>query len=148
MANNKWNDTNWQRTLTKILVQRLGELVQSWWDLQPLLEDPSLPLNTNNLWPFHKPMQIFLWRQSTSNPKLLCTFLEQWIHHLLLNKTHNQSLKQLHLNFTNIFKAIHIYICMGKVQLPLKEVLHLRLTSFNNLAVGLDNYMSRMHTKN
>ena len=70
--------------LTKVLVQSLGELVQSRRNLQPLLENSLLPLNLNSLRPLHEPVQIPLRRQRPSDPKLLRTLLEQRIHHLLL----------------------------------------------------------------
>lgn len=70
--------------LTKVLVQSLGELVQSRRNLQPLLENSLLPLNLNSLRPLHEPVQIPLRRQRPSDPELLRTLLEQRIHHLLL----------------------------------------------------------------
>jgi len=40
-----------QSFITQILVQSLGELVQGWWNLQPLLENPLLPLDADHLRP-------------------------------------------------------------------------------------------------
>lgn len=73
-------------TLTEVFVQGFGELVESRRDLQPLLENPPLPLNTNHLRPFHEPSQILLWWQRTTDSELLGPLLEQWIHHLRLSR--------------------------------------------------------------
>ena len=81
--------TRFSQFLTKVLVKSLKELVQSWWDLQPLLEDPLLPLKLNSLGPFHKSAQVPLRRQRPTNPKLLWALLEQWVHHLLLKYGEN-----------------------------------------------------------
>lgn len=79
--------------LTKVLVQSLGELVQSRRNLQPLLENSLLPLNLNSLRPLHEPVQIPLRRQRPSDPELLRTLLEQRIHHLLLNHAEKKNNK-------------------------------------------------------
>ncbi|MFS7911886.1 hypothetical protein Hanom_Chr02g00123341 [Helianthus anomalus] len=67
----------------------LGELVQSRRHLQPLLEDPPLPLNTNNLWPSYKSVHILLRRQCSTYSKLLRPLLKQRIHYLLLQSKKN-----------------------------------------------------------
>ena len=64
---------------TKVHVEGFGELVKSWRDLEPLLEDPLLPLKLNSLRPFDESGQISLRWQSPTNPKLLWVLLEQWI---------------------------------------------------------------------
>lgn len=69
---------------TKILVQCPGELVNRWGNLQTLLKDPSLPLNSHHLRPFDEAMEIPLRRQSTSDPELLRPLFKERIHNLLL----------------------------------------------------------------
>lgn len=75
------------RNDTEILVKGLGELVHGRWNLQSHLENPPLPLNLNHLRHLNESAQIPLWWQSPSNSKLLRPLLEQWIRHLLLNKS-------------------------------------------------------------
>nr|AFK45601.1 unknown [Medicago truncatula] len=70
-----------EKVCCKIFIKRLSELVKSRWNLQPLLKDPLLPLNLNIFRPFHKPCQISLWWQSTTDPKLLRPLLKKWVHH-------------------------------------------------------------------
>lgn len=70
--------------ITEVLVQCPCELVNRRRDLQTLLQDPPLPLDSHYLRPFHEAMKIPLRRQSPTNPKLLRPLLKQRIHDFLL----------------------------------------------------------------
>ena len=72
--------------VTKVLVEGFGELVQSRGNLEPLLEDPLLPLDLDGLRPLHEPGQVPLRRQCPSDPELLRTLLEQRVRNLLLKR--------------------------------------------------------------
>ncbi len=50
-----------------ILVQGLREAVEGGGDLEPLIQDAPLPLNSDILWPFHEPMDIFPWGWSATH---------------------------------------------------------------------------------
>lgn len=96
---------------TQVLIQSLGELVQGWWNLQPLLENPPLPLDSDHLWPFHEPMQIPLWRQSPSYAKLLWPLLKERVNNLLLEKQSKITIQIKH-RLQSAFKVIY-WKCTG-----------------------------------
>ena len=51
--------------LTCLFVHGVGELVDTGGNLQPLIENTTLSLQTNILWPLHKSSQVPLWLNAT-----------------------------------------------------------------------------------
>ena len=50
-----------QKLRCLVLVDGLGELVESWWGLQSHEQDSLLSLDSNVLWPFDKSGEVSLW---------------------------------------------------------------------------------------
>lgn len=69
--------------LTQVLIEGSCELIQRRGDLEPLIQHPPLPLDAHILGPLHKPVQVPLGRDSTSDTELLRLLLEERIHDLL-----------------------------------------------------------------
>jgi len=70
-----------------LLVNGLVELVDAWWHLQSLLENDSLSLELDVLWPSHESSQVFLWLEILANAKVLGSLLEEWVVSLLLRQS-------------------------------------------------------------
>lgn len=64
-------------SLTEVLVQRLGELVQRGGHLEPLVEDSALPLDAHILGPLHKPVQVLLGGQRATDAEALGALLKE-----------------------------------------------------------------------
>ena len=69
--------------LTKVLIQRLGELVDGGGHLQSLVQHSSLPLKTHILRPLDEPVEVLLEGKGTADAELLRPLLKQRVGHLL-----------------------------------------------------------------
>ncbi len=60
-----------------VFVDRLGELVNGWWDLEPVQENSLLSLNSNVLRPFDEASEIPLWLHVAPDSEIACILCEQ-----------------------------------------------------------------------
>ncbi len=70
-------DITEQRRLTLVLINSVGELVESGRNLQSLEENSLLTLNSNVFGPLHKPSQVSLWLDAGTNPEATGVLAEQ-----------------------------------------------------------------------
>lgn len=105
------NNQNNAAHRTQVLVKRLRELVKSWWNLQPLLQNSPLPLYLNSLRELNESGQVPLRRQGTSNPKLLRPLLKQRVRHLLL------LLLGCNWSFSASFRSLQMRTNRGKMRI-------------------------------
>lgn len=66
-------------------------------NLQPLIQDTSMPLYAHVLWPFHESVEVSLGRQSSSDTKLLRPLLKQRVHSLHWNLLESPSNINFHI---------------------------------------------------
>jgi hypothetical protein len=62
-----------------VLVNSLGELVESWWGLQSHEEDSLLSLDSDILWPFDESGKISLWLDITTDSEVSSGLLEKGV---------------------------------------------------------------------
>jgi len=75
--------SNGRTSITCLLVQSLGELVDWWWDLQPGLQNGLLPLEADILGPFDEVAQVPLRLNVLTDAESLGALLEERVDHAL-----------------------------------------------------------------
>ena len=80
---NEFSRQNWAFQITCLLVQRLVELVDRWWDLQPGLQNSLLPLETDVLGPLNEVGHVPLGLDVLADAKGAWALFEQGVGHPL-----------------------------------------------------------------
>jgi len=70
-------------SVTCLLIQSLGELVDWWWDLQPCLQNGLLPLEADVLGPFDEVAQVPLRLDVLADAESFGALLEERVDHAL-----------------------------------------------------------------